>query len=119
MPTNPGGALGSLDYRKEDRHALAIKSREAPPKFGSPERQKLIDEVNSQARLIEQITVISVSLTPYYCMHRSMCKCSARHRLFLNNLQMAVERILASYLLLTLLVGMSTTQLKVATQLGP
>jgi hypothetical protein len=47
MPTNPGGALGSLDYKKEDRQALAIKSREAPPKFGSPERQKLIDEVNS------------------------------------------------------------------------
>jgi hypothetical protein len=45
MPTNPGGALGSLDYKKEDRHALAIKSRENPPKFGSPERQRLIDEV--------------------------------------------------------------------------
>lgn len=51
MPTNPGGALGSLDYKKEDRRALAIKSREAPPKFGSPERQKLIDEVNSQSNL--------------------------------------------------------------------
>jgi ubiquitin-conjugating enzyme E2 J1 len=46
MPTNPGGALGSLDYKKEDRRALAIKSREASPKFGTPERQKLIDEVN-------------------------------------------------------------------------
>lgn len=51
MPTNPGGALGSLDYKKEDRRALAIKSREAPPKFGSPERQKLIEEVNSQPNL--------------------------------------------------------------------
>jgi len=48
MPTNPGGALGSLDYKKEDRQALAIKSREAPPKFGSPERQKLIDEIHEQ-----------------------------------------------------------------------
>lgn len=46
MPTNPGGALGSLDYKKEDRHALAIKSRENPPKFGSPERQRLIDEIH-------------------------------------------------------------------------
>ncbi|KAK7387991.1 hypothetical protein VNO78_22790 [Psophocarpus tetragonolobus] len=45
MPTNPNGALGSLNYKKEDRRALAIKSREAPPKFGTPERQKLIDEV--------------------------------------------------------------------------
>lgn len=45
MPTNPNGALGSLDYKKEERRALAIKSREAPPKFGTPERQRLIDEV--------------------------------------------------------------------------
>ncbi|KAL5218140.1 hypothetical protein ABZP36_018824 [Zizania latifolia] len=48
MPTNPGGALGSLDYKKEDRRALAIKSRETPPKFGSPERQKVIDEIHEQ-----------------------------------------------------------------------
>ncbi|OIV95932.1 hypothetical protein TanjilG_27036 [Lupinus angustifolius] len=46
MPTNPNGALGSLDYKKEDRCALAIKSREAAPKFGTPERQKLIDEIH-------------------------------------------------------------------------
>lgn len=45
MPTSPNGALGSLDYKKEERRALAIKSREASPKFGTPERQKLIDEV--------------------------------------------------------------------------
>lgn len=45
MPTNPDGALGSLDYKKEERRTLAIKSSEAPPKFGTPERQKLIDEV--------------------------------------------------------------------------
>ncbi|XP_015691275.1 ubiquitin-conjugating enzyme E2 32 isoform X2 [Oryza brachyantha] len=43
-----GGALGSLDYKKEDRRALATKSREAPPKFGSPERQKVIDEIHEQ-----------------------------------------------------------------------
>ncbi|KAJ4955328.1 hypothetical protein NE237_012111 [Protea cynaroides] len=46
MPTNPDGALGSLDYKKEERHALAIKSREAAPRFGTPERQKLIDEIH-------------------------------------------------------------------------
>ena len=46
MPTPPNGALGSLDYKKEERRKLAIKSREAPPKYGSPERQKLIDEVS-------------------------------------------------------------------------
>ncbi|KAJ8444985.1 hypothetical protein Cgig2_029179 [Carnegiea gigantea] len=47
MPTPPNGALGSLDYDKEERRRLAIKSREAPPKFGSPERQKLIDEIHA------------------------------------------------------------------------
>ncbi|XP_051152767.1 ubiquitin-conjugating enzyme E2 32 [Andrographis paniculata] len=46
MPTSPNGALGSLDYTKEERRALAIKSREAPPKYGSPERQTLIDEIH-------------------------------------------------------------------------
>jgi hypothetical protein len=47
MPTSPNGALGSLDYKKEERRTLAIKSREASPKFGTPERQKLIDEVKN------------------------------------------------------------------------
>lgn len=46
MPTSPNGALGSLDYKKEERRALAIKSREASPKSGTPERQKLIDEAS-------------------------------------------------------------------------
>ncbi|KAJ0092831.1 ubiquitin-conjugating enzyme E2 32-like [Pistacia vera] len=46
MPTNPNGALGSLDYKKEERRALAIKSREAAPRFGTSERQKLIDEIH-------------------------------------------------------------------------
>lgn len=46
MPTNPDGALGSLDYKKEERRKLAIKSREAAPKYGSPERQNLIDEIH-------------------------------------------------------------------------
>lgn len=46
MPTNPNGALGSLDYTKEERRALAIKSRETAPRYGTPERQKLIDEIH-------------------------------------------------------------------------
>ncbi|KAI3821791.1 hypothetical protein L1987_09363 [Smallanthus sonchifolius] len=46
MPTSPNGALGSLDYKKEERRILAIKSREAAPKFGTPDRQKLIDEIH-------------------------------------------------------------------------
>lgn len=46
MPTSPNGALGSLEYKKEERRALAIKSREAVPKYGTPDRQKLIDEIH-------------------------------------------------------------------------
>ncbi|XP_023634404.1 ubiquitin-conjugating enzyme E2 32 isoform X2 [Capsella rubella] len=46
MPSKPNGALGSVDYPKEERCALATKSRESPPKYGSPERQKLIDEIH-------------------------------------------------------------------------
>ncbi|KAI3696596.1 hypothetical protein L6452_28994 [Arctium lappa] len=46
MPTDPKGALGSLDYKKEERRVLAVKSHEAAPKFGSPDRQKLIDEIH-------------------------------------------------------------------------
>ncbi|KAK1292151.1 Ubiquitin-conjugating enzyme E2 32 [Acorus calamus] len=46
MPTNGDGALGSLDYKKEERRALAIKSREAAPKFGTADRQKIIDEIH-------------------------------------------------------------------------
>eukprot|EP00262_Sarcandra_glabra_P009010 TRINITY_DN22989_c0_g1_i1.p1 TRINITY_DN22989_c0_g1~~TRINITY_DN22989_c0_g1_i1.p1 ORF type:complete len:330 (+),score=64.02 TRINITY_DN22989_c0_g1_i1:69-992(+) len=46
MPTDPNGALGSLDYKKEEKRALAIKSRDTAPKFGTDERQKLIDEIH-------------------------------------------------------------------------
>lgn len=45
MPTSPNGALGSLDYKKEERRLLALKSRESAPKYGTPDRQRLIDEV--------------------------------------------------------------------------
>ncbi|XVF38847.1 hypothetical protein REPUB_Repub20aG0137400 [Reevesia pubescens] len=65
MPTNPNGALGSLDYKKEERHALAIKSREAAPKFGNPERQKLIDEIHeymlSKAPAVPQLSSLQAS----------------------------------------------------------
>ncbi|KAL1351840.1 hypothetical protein AAHE18_06G123900 [Arachis hypogaea] len=47
MPTNPNNDLGSLDYKKEERRTLAIKFRYAALRFGTLERQKLIDEVLS------------------------------------------------------------------------
>ncbi|KAL6279623.1 hypothetical protein ACE6H2_016504 [Prunus campanulata] len=46
LPTYPDGALGSVEYDKEERRALAIKSREAAPRYGTAERQKLIDEIH-------------------------------------------------------------------------
>ncbi|PQQ18661.1 ubiquitin-conjugating enzyme E2 32-like [Prunus yedoensis var. nudiflora] len=46
LPTYPDGALGSVEYNKEQRRVLAIKSREAAPIFGTTERQKLIDEIH-------------------------------------------------------------------------
>lgn len=46
MPTKPEGAVGSLDYSKEERTALAVKSRTHPPKFGNADRQRLINEVH-------------------------------------------------------------------------
>ncbi|XP_042510198.1 ubiquitin-conjugating enzyme E2 32-like [Macadamia integrifolia] len=68
MPTNPDGALGSLDYKKEERHALAIKSREAAPRFGTPERQKLIDEIHeymlSKAPPVPQLSPQQISVEP-------------------------------------------------------
>ncbi|BFG31003.1 hypothetical protein CerSpe_172770 [Prunus speciosa] len=46
LPTYPDGALGSVEYDKEERRVLAIKSREAAPRYGTAERQKLIDEIH-------------------------------------------------------------------------
>lgn len=62
MPTSPNGALGSLDYTKEERRALAVKSCKAAPKYGSPERQKLIDEVCYILLSVGSIRVNSVIL---------------------------------------------------------
>ncbi|KAJ4886770.1 Ubiquitin-conjugating enzyme E2 32 [Raphanus sativus] len=64
MPTSPNGALGSVEYPKEERRALAVKSREAPPKYGSPERQKVIDEIHHY--ILSKATVVSKPL-PLEC----------------------------------------------------
>ncbi|KAA8531298.1 hypothetical protein F0562_006007 [Nyssa sinensis] len=65
MPTNPNGALGSLDYKKEERRGLAIKSRETAPRFGTPERQKLIDEIHeymlSKAPPVPQLSPVQAA----------------------------------------------------------
>ncbi|CAA0382699.1 unnamed protein product [Arabidopsis thaliana] len=64
MPTSPNGALGSVDYPKDERRTLAIKSRETPPKYGSPERQKIIDEIHQY--ILSKATVVPKPL-PLEC----------------------------------------------------
>ncbi|KAI4966961.1 hypothetical protein ZWY2020_034649 [Hordeum vulgare] len=60
MPTNPGGALGSLDYKKEDRRALAIKS--VKHHQNSLPGMSVIDEIHEQmlskAPLVPQLLTI-------------------------------------------------------------
>ncbi|XP_021815464.1 ubiquitin-conjugating enzyme E2 32-like [Prunus avium] len=46
MPTYPDGELGSLEYNKEERRALAIKSRAATPKYGKFARQQVIEQIH-------------------------------------------------------------------------
>ncbi|KAL6274198.1 hypothetical protein ACE6H2_024890 [Prunus campanulata] len=64
MPTFPDVCddLDSVKYNKEVRRALAIKSRAAAPKCGTPERQKLIDEIHeymlSKAPPVPQLHVL-------------------------------------------------------------
>mmetsp|Transcript_18849 Transcript_18849/g.32195 ORF Transcript_18849/g.32195 Transcript_18849/m.32195 type:complete len:405 (-) Transcript_18849:699-1913(-) len=48
MPTPGQGALGSLDWKPEERHRLALKSQQEAPKFGSPERQVMIDDMHAR-----------------------------------------------------------------------
>ena len=43
--TYPDGKLGSVEYDKLERRALAIQSRLAAPIYGTDERQELINEV--------------------------------------------------------------------------
>jgi hypothetical protein len=62
MPTKPDGALGSLDYTKEERRTLAIKSRNVAPKFGTAERQTLIDEVEQNCPGLVEYSVQNVYL---------------------------------------------------------
>ncbi|XP_034216493.1 ubiquitin-conjugating enzyme E2 32-like isoform X2 [Prunus dulcis] len=45
-PWKRDGALGSVEYDKEERRVLAFKSRLAAPIYGTDERQKLINEIH-------------------------------------------------------------------------
>jgi hypothetical protein len=50
------------DFTKEERQALALKSQSDPPKFGSPARQKVIDEMHQRMlQLLQQRASSSTS----------------------------------------------------------
>eukprot|EP01024_Parvocaulis_polyphysoides_P054171 TRINITY_DN545_c0_g2_i1.p1 TRINITY_DN545_c0_g2~~TRINITY_DN545_c0_g2_i1.p1 ORF type:complete len:310 (-),score=43.93 TRINITY_DN545_c0_g2_i1:236-1078(-) len=48
LPTPGKGALGSLDFPKEDRKILAAKSRMGPPSHGNQDRQTLISRLHNE-----------------------------------------------------------------------
>jgi hypothetical protein len=82
MPTKPDGALGSLDYTKEERRTLAIKSRNVAPKFGTPERQTVIDEVEQNCPELVEYSVQNVYLMSV------LIKCQNAHIAFLESVHM-------------------------------
>ncbi|KAF6254292.1 ubiquitin-conjugating enzyme/RWD-like protein [Scenedesmus sp. NREL 46B-D3] len=54
MPTPGQGALGSLDFTKDERQQLAVKSRAEVPKFGSAARQKVVSEMHQRMLQLQQ-----------------------------------------------------------------
>ncbi|GAX85345.1 hypothetical protein CEUSTIGMA_g12762.t1 [Chlamydomonas eustigma] len=61
MPSPGQGALGSLDYTKEERKKLALRARQTAPTFGSPERQRVIDEMHQ--RMLTQLQASSLQVS--------------------------------------------------------
>ncbi|KAA6429421.1 MAG: ubiquitin-conjugating enzyme E2 32-like [Trebouxia sp. A1-2] len=41
LPTSGHGAIGSLDFSKQEKRVLAVESRKAPPKYGSEAKQQI------------------------------------------------------------------------------
>ncbi|GIM06672.1 hypothetical protein Vretimale_10951 [Volvox reticuliferus] len=56
MPTPGNGALGALEFPKEDRRALAARSRLEAPRFGNPDRQAVIDNMHRRMLAISVAT---------------------------------------------------------------
>ncbi|KAL3131774.1 hypothetical protein ABBQ38_007491 [Trebouxia sp. C0009 RCD-2024] len=48
LPTSGQGAIGSLDFSKEEKRILAIESRKAPPKYGSEAKQQIINGLHAR-----------------------------------------------------------------------
>lgn len=54
MPSPGAGALGSLDYTKEERQQLAAKSRLEAPRLGSASRQKVVDDLHRRMLALQE-----------------------------------------------------------------
>ena len=63
------------DFSKEEKHALAIQSRKAPPKYGSEAKQQIIDGLHARMLASEQ-----VALQPSLCAN-IFCLCSLQQPL--------------------------------------
>ncbi|KAG2497686.1 hypothetical protein HYH03_004423 [Edaphochlamys debaryana] len=53
MPSPGAGALGAIDFSKEERRVLAARSRAEPPRFGSAERQRVIEDMHARMLAME------------------------------------------------------------------
>ena len=59
-PHSPGqGALGSLDFTKDERRILAARANKEAPAFGSAERQRVIDDMHR--RMLERVAAAQAS----------------------------------------------------------
>jgi hypothetical protein len=61
--------LGAQDWSKEERQRLAAKSRTDIPKYGTPERQKLINEMHAKMLAVPSPQVCS---GPWMTHHHSL-----------------------------------------------
>lgn len=67
MPSPGAGALGSLDFSKDERRAMAIKARKEAPTFGSAERQLFIEEMHQ--RMIQRVATAATANAPNSADH--------------------------------------------------
>ncbi|KAL3163216.1 Ubiquitin-conjugating enzyme E2 32 [Trebouxia sp. C0010 RCD-2024] len=68
LPTSGQGAIGSLDFSKEEKRVLAIESRKAPPKYGSEAKQQIINGLHARMLACGQVQNLlpAPMLSPIY-----------------------------------------------------
>lgn len=56
------------DFSKEEKRALAIQSRKAPPKYGSEAKQQIIDGLHARMLASEQVALQSSLCADVLCL---------------------------------------------------